>query len=148
MVPVDGERAGLVVTKNAKPVLVIETKKRVKVQPGKSCARKTVKAKNYADKMGAPYYAICNGWTFLLFSRLEWPYLLGAYGVETNDAFARNLLLGFVNREYLNSLPDVPDPYELEKRVLPFIAKTFVPFEEPESLLKKWINRIKTKRKF
>lgn len=145
----DGERADLVVMKSeAQPFLVIETKKRVKVQPGKSCARKTVKAKNYADKLGAPYYAICNGWTFLLFSRGEWSYLIGAYGVETNNDFARNLLLGFLNQKYLNSLPDVPDPYELEKRVLPFIAKTFAPFAEPESLLKKWISRIKTKHKF
>ena len=161
-VSVDGERADLVITiKGAKPFLVIETKRRVKGE-GASCAWKMMKAKGYAEKTNTRYYAVCNGWIFLLFHRFFWPYLVGVYGVEMKENFAMNLFMGLAEYEHgrymekLNLLPAVPDVYDVEKKVIPPVAKRFVSedktksseevMKEAEQLLKQWIDRIKQQR--
>ena len=162
---VNGMRADLVVAagsqeERTEPFLVIETKKRIlTAYAGASCAIKTKQVKIYNDKIGAPYYAICNGWILLLFNRARYPYFLGAYGVKMEKAYALDLLMGLVkyssnySMERLNSLPKVPDSRFLKKIILPRIAEYFAsegkskPSEEvkkeKEMLIKQWISRLK-----
>ena len=163
-VPVDGKSDLVVTIKGANPFLVIEAKQRRKGEAN-SCAWKMVKTKDYAERIKARFYAICNGWHFFLFER-GFPYFLGAYGVERNEDrvevtedFARNLLMGLAEycyrskREKLDLLPTVPEAYNVEKQIVPAMARRFAsedktksPEEvekEAEQLTKEWMNRIK-----
>ena len=146
-VPVNGLRADIVITKeNDIPLLVIETKRRT-MSEGYSISCKMDKAKDYAYKLGSRYYAICNGWILILMSEARYPYLLGIYGVNIDYDYARKLLVGIVkysegesdsNMDILNSLPKVPDYYDIAKKILPAIARK----RNQEDMLKTWKQRI------
>lgn len=149
-VPIDSERIDLLITIDEKPFLVIETKKRFK-RESYSIAAKVVKTNSYAKKIKARYYAICNGWTLLLFSLYDYPYLLGTYGVELSEAFAKNLLLGLVkyhhkkDKDVLSLLPKVPDRFNLEKNIIPAIIRRYSTMDkriDPTTYLKTWIKNI------
>lgn len=148
-VPINGLRADIVITKeNDRPLLVIETKRRTRSE-GYSISHKMEKARDYANKLGSRYYAICNGWILILINEARYPYLLGIYGVNVDYDYARNLLVGIVkysegesdsNMDILNSLPKVPDYYDIEKKILPAIAR----MRKQENLLNEWKKRINT----
>ena len=156
-VPTDGDRADMVVTiEDDRPLLIIETKRRTKSKEGWSISRKVVQAINYAKKLGSRYYAICNGWILLLFNLYKYPYLLGIYGVNINYDYARNLLVGIAkyyyegeydkNMDILNFLPRVPDYFDVEKKIIPAIAKLYHSINDNlsiEELLEAWKKRIK-----
>lgn len=142
-VPVNGLRPDIVIIKeDDRPLLVIETKKRTKNE-SYSISCKMEKTRDYANKLGSRYYAVCNGWILILMNKARYPYLLGIYGVKLDYDYARNLLVGIIkysegeydsNMDILNSLPKVPDYYDIEKKILPAIARKL----NQEDMLKTW----------
>jgi len=150
-VRVNGEWIDLLVAIDDDPFLVIETKKRYKNETN-SISKKVLKTNSYAKKIGARYYAVCNGWILLLFSIYDYPYFLGVYGVEFSEAFAKNLLLGlakfyFGKREtdIFSNLPKVPDRFDLEKKIIPAVLNRYAKIEsqiDPKTYLNTWLRNI------
>ena len=149
-VPVDSERIDLLITIDENPFLVIETKKRFK-RESYSIAAKVAKTNSYAKKIRARYYAICNGWITLLFSLYDYPYLLGVYGVELSEVFAKGLLLGLVKyhhkkgKDILSLLPKVPDRFNVEKKIIPAIIQRYSSIDsriDPATHMKVWVKNI------
>lgn len=150
-VPVLGERIDLLITVDDRPFLVIETKKRFKVESS-SMAKKVAKTKKYAENIGARYYSICNGWINMIFSLHNLPYLLGVFGVSLDSDYAKKLLLGMVkfnrssNLDVLSQLPGVPDSFDVEKKILPSVFKEYMKNDNRigEHSFNQWIERVKS----
>lgn len=85
-------------------------------------------ARRYAEELGAWFYAVCDGW-FMLLVKSTTNKLIGAYGVDINKHYARNLLLGLieyyysVKSDYLNKLKKNPDPVTLKRKIFPKFIK-------------------------
>lgn len=126
-----GKIADLVVT--VKPpygreeaLLVLEVKKRTfRVSTYLSGAKQ---ASQYAEGLGAWFFAVCDGWFMLLFRSVV-NELVGAYGVEMSKDYAQNLLAGLIEyrqrerSERLNQLPRAPDPSFLREKLFPALTR-------------------------
>ena len=126
-----GKIADLVVT--VKPpygreevLLVLEVKKRTfRVSTYLSGAKQ---ATEYAEGLGAWFFAVCDGWFMLLFRSVV-NELVGAYGVEMSKDYAQNLLAGLIEyrqrerSERLNQLPRAPDPSFLREKLFPAFTR-------------------------
>jgi len=141
--PVDGKKADLVVFRrfSQQPdytFLVIETKGR-HIYPALSLARGTKQAMNYAKKLNSNFFAIYDGWNFLLF-KMSYPYLIKLSNfLHIDESIARNLLLGLLefyqtghNTQTLERLPKIPDGWSFQQTILPSIAKSLASITAPE----------------
>jgi len=130
------KRADLVVFYQYKPrpvnhaFLVIETKRRLKY-PATPLAKATKQVMNYAEKLDSVFFAVYDGWNFLLFERSS-PYLIKLSNFHCIDeSIAQNLLLGlleFREKRYqakaLDLLPKVADSWSFSETILPTVAKS------------------------
>jgi len=133
--PVNDEKADLIVMgplyREMKPLLVIETKQRVYNRIGPSLANAVRQVEKYAKKLGSRYFAVYDGWMFLLFDSIH-PYLVGVFSAsiesELTEQFARRVLIGLLDLSYsnkkdeLDQLSKFRDKDFLFKKVLPSIA--------------------------
>ena len=99
--PVDGEKADLVVFSIFMPrpqqsvFLVIETKSRFKY-PSKPLGKATGQVMNYAKKLQSRFFAVYDGWNFILFETVS-PYLIKLSNFHRMDeSIGRNLLMGLL----------------------------------------------------
>ncbi|RSN76244.1 Uma2 family endonuclease [Candidatus Methanodesulfokora washburnensis] len=146
------ERADLVIFSkeygSLKPKLIIETKRRVFNQPGKSLAAYSKKVKNYAEKLNVWYYVIYDSYYWFLFYRLD-PYLIKVLTVKVeenlNEEFAKDILMAVAEisytneRKYFKELDKYPatDKDFVGRKILPSLAKNFEPSKWKE-LLARW----------
>jgi len=126
-----GKIADLVVT--VKPpygreeaLLVLEVKKRTfRVSTYLSGAKQ---ASQYAEGLGAWFFAVCDGWFMLLFRSVV-NELVGAYGVEMSKDYAQNILAVLIEyrrrerSECLSQLPRAPDPGFLREKLFPALTR-------------------------
>jgi len=149
-VPIKRELIDLLVTVDEDPFFVIETKKRV-MNESYSIARKVVKTKAYAENVGARFYSVCNGWLTFILSLYDYPYLLGVFGVELSEDYAKKLLLGLITfqnkktSDVLLKLPRVPDRFDVEKKIVPSILQHYARVDSRLTLeadLPNWLNKI------
>jgi len=147
-VPINGDRIDLLITIDEWLFLVIETKKRY-IHESNSIARKVMKTK-YAEKIKARYYSVCNGWINVIFSSYKYPFLVGVYGVEFNEDYVKNLLLGLViyDEKYKNDillkLPRVPDEFDVKEKIIPSILKSYSKIDDRINInnLSTWLEKI------
>ena len=145
---INGDRPDLLVTVDEEPFLVIETKKRRNNEVS-SVASYVFKTYKYAKKLRVKYYMVCNGWLSFILCDL-YPYLIGVYGVELTENFAKYLLLGLIKFDYkresdiFSQLPRVPDKFEVEKKYIPSILRRLSKekTEVSEKLLSEWLKKI------
>jgi hypothetical protein len=146
------ERADLVIFSQEhgglEPRLIIETKKRVFNQPGKSLAAYSKKVRNYAEKLSVLYYVIYDGYYWFLFYRPD-PYLIKVLTVKVeeklDEEFAKDVLMAIAEisytseRRYFKELDKYPatDKEFIERKILPSLAKSFEPSRWNE-LLARW----------
>lgn len=158
--PVQGKKADLVVfhvsksyNENQQPLIVIETKARFK-HPAMPLARATKQAMDYAEKLRSVFFAVYDGWNFLLFMRRS-PYLIKLSNfLHVDESIGRNLLLGLLEFGYgwgikrdetLERLPKIPDGWSFHQTILPSIAKSLASITNPkledywETLQEKWL---------
>ena len=148
-VHVNEDRIDLLVTIDERPFLIIETKRRF-IHESNSISNKVIKTKNYAEKINARYYSVCNGWINVIFSFYNYPYLVGVYGVELNEDYVKNLLLGLVilDEKYKNDLllrlPKVPDKFDIKEKIIPSILKKYSQVDNRINInnLSTWIDKI------
>jgi hypothetical protein len=149
--PIKGKRADLVVffkysptTQTYRqygpdPFLVIETKSRFKY-PSKPLGKATEQVMNYAKNVSARFFAVYDGWIFLLFENTR-PYLIKLSNFHRMDeSIGRNLLVGLL--EYyekgrsefktLNYLPKVADGWSFWETILPAVTKSVESITRPE----------------
>ena len=142
--PIDGKKADLVVfyQYNLLPAeyafLIIETKGRRKY-PATPLAKATRQAMKYAEKLNSIFFAVYDGWNFLLFE-MSRPYLIKLSNfLRIDESIARNLLLGLLEfrqkryeAESLEGLPKVADGWSFWQTILPSIAKSLASITTPE----------------
>jgi len=140
-----GKIADLVVT--VKPpygrkeaLLVLEVKKRTfRVSTYLSGVKQ---ATEYAEGLGAWFFAVCDGWFMLLFRSVV-NELVGAYGVEMSKDYAQNLLAGLIEyrrrerSECLNRLPRAPDPEFLREKIFPALTRGGITVRAVQAKLRK-----------
>lgn len=159
--PVNGKKADLVVFRQLKqgkdnyPFLVIETKGR-RIYPALSLARACKQAMNYAKKLNSNFFAVYDGWNFLLFE-IKYPYLIKVSNfLQVDDYIARDILSGLLEFEQyrheaqsLKKLPKVPDGWSFHQTIMPSIAKILASVTKPDVegywriLLNQWFSIIK-----
>ena len=142
--PINGKKVDLVVfyqyiqLPTDYTFLVIETKGRRKY-PAAPLAKATKQVMNYAKKLNSIFFAVYDGWNFLLFE-MSRPYLIKLSNfLHIEESIARNLLLGlleFRQKRYeaktLDLLPKVADGWSFWQRILPSIAKSLASITTPE----------------
>lgn len=153
---IDGKKADLVIFRQMtnppdSAFLVIETKAR-RIYPSLTLARATKQAMNYSKKLTCRYFAVYDGWNFLLFE-MSSPYLIKVSNfLHMDESVARNLLYGlleFDQNRYtaftLNSLPKIPDGWSFHQTIMPPIAKLLASVTTPQLedswkiLLSQWL---------
>jgi len=121
------------------PFLVIETKSRFKY-PSKPLGKATEQVMNYAKNLGARFFAVYDGWNFLLFENLS-PYLIKLSNFHRMDeTMGRNLLVGLLEHyekgrseaKSLDRLPKVADGWSFLETILPVVAKSVASITRPE----------------
>jgi hypothetical protein len=141
-------------------LLVIEIKGRRKY-PAKPLAKATEQAMYYAQKLQSFFFALYDGWNFLLFVQHD-PYLIKLSNfLHIKDSLVRNLLLGLLEvyrhpfySKTLESLPKIIDGWSFQQTILPSVAKSLASiitpkFEESwKILLAKWYPIIKEDREW
>lgn len=148
-VSINDDRIDLLITIDKWPFLVIETKKRY-IHESNSIARKVIKTKKYSEDISARYYSVCNGWINVIFVTHKYPFLIGVYGVELNEDYVKNLLLGLVILEekykydVLLKLPKVPDKFDIKEKIIPSILKAYSKIDNRINItnLSTWIEKI------
>ena len=143
--PVNSEKADLVIffmmfeRRPEKAFLAIETKSRFKY-PSKPLAKATAQVMNYANKLNCRFFAVYDGWNFLLFETIR-PYLIKLSNFHTMDeSIAGNLLRGLLEyyqkgsheAKTLDLLPKVRDGWSFWQIILPSIAKSLTLACTPE----------------
>lgn len=141
--PINGKKADLVVFFHApsssydSALLTIETKGRRKY-PAMSLARASKQVMNYSKKLSCSFFAVYDGWNFLLFHKYH-PHLLKLSSIlHFDESIARNLLLGILEHhrneksESLKLLPKIPDGWSFQQTILPSIAKMLASITNPE----------------
>jgi len=119
--------------------LVIETKGR-RIHPAPSLAGATKQVISYAEKLASRFFAVYDGWNFLLF-KTSYPYLIRLSNfLHVDELIARNLLLGLLElnqtghkTETLERLPKIPDAWSFHRSILPSIAKSLALLVETAS---------------
>ena len=121
------------------PFLVIETKSRFKY-PGKPLGKATEQAMNYAKKLQSRFFAVYDGWNFLLFENIR-PYLIKLSNFHRMDqSIGRNLLTGLLEyyqkgrheAKTLDFLPKVADGWSFWQTILPSVARSLASITTPE----------------
>ena len=121
------------------PLLVIETKSRFK-HPSGPLGKATEQAMNYAKKLQSRFFALYDGWNFLLFETVS-PYLIKLSNFHRMDeSIGRNLLTGLLEyylrgrfeAKTLDLLPKVADGWSFWQTILPSIAKSLATITTPE----------------
>lgn len=149
--PVNNEKADLVVFSNKyvpgtpylagseKAFFVIETKARFKY-PSNPLGKATEQVLNYAKKLQCRFFAVYDGWNFLLFENIR-PHLIKLSNFHRMDeSTGKNLLVGLLEyskkgrdeAKNLHLLPKVADGWSFWVTILPTIAKSLAPATTPE----------------
>lgn len=122
-----------------KAFLVIETRSRFKY-PSKPLGKATEQVMSYAKKLDCRFFAVYDGWNFILFETLS-PHLIKLSNFHKMDeSIGRNLLMGLLeyyqkgrhDAKTLNLLPKVADGWSFWETILPFVAKSLASITTPE----------------
>jgi hypothetical protein len=132
-------------------LLVVECKQRALTTFGRTYASAAQQARAYAKRLGAKYFAVYDGWLFLVFRDI-FPYLIGIFNPEIDKTLTAemvtDLFVGLMEYEVRNKsdrlarLPKVLDPRLVKRTILPSIANRLVrlqPMAETQKMDEKQI---------